>query len=116
MDDDFNTGAALGHLFALAGMAKKADKAASEDLLRSVRDLGRLLGLFLVGDSTLVNQGQSDGDDQLSNGLMELVLDLRQKVRANRDFETAADHIRDSLKALGISVKDSPDGSTWSRE
>jgi cysteinyl-tRNA synthetase len=115
MDDDFNTGAALGHLFGLASLAKKAPAAEATSLLRNIRDLGRLLGLFLVGDSAQVAKASNDSDDGLSMGLMNLILDIRQKVRANRDFETA-DHIRDSLKALGISVKDSPEGATWERE
>ena len=113
MDDDFNTGAALGHLFALAGLAKKTAGNEATGILRSIRDLGRLLGLFLVGDSAEAAPS-AGGDDELSTGLMDLILDIRQKVRANRDFETA-DHIRDSLKELGISVKDSPDGATWER-
>jgi cysteinyl-tRNA synthetase len=45
---------------------------------------------------------------------MSLVLDLRQKARANRDFATS-DLIRDRLKTAGIVVKDGKDGATWER-
>jgi cysteinyl-tRNA synthetase len=43
---------------------------------------------------------------------MALVLELRQKARANRDFATS-DLIRDRLKAAGIQVKDGKEGATW---
>jgi cysteinyl-tRNA synthetase len=43
---------------------------------------------------------------------MNLILDLRQSARANKDFATS-DKIRDGLQALSIQVKDSKEGSSW---
>ena len=43
---------------------------------------------------------------------MDLVLDLRQEARANKDWSTS-DKIRDGLAAAGIVVKDEKDGSSW---
>ncbi|MBM3185654.1 MAG: cysteine--tRNA ligase, partial [Bacteroidetes bacterium] len=45
--------------------------------------------------------------------VMELVLDLRQQARANKDW-TTSDKIRDGLAAAGIIVKDGKDGTSWS--
>jgi cysteinyl-tRNA synthetase len=45
--------------------------------------------------------------------LMNLILELRQEARANKDW-TTADKIRDGLTAAGIVVKDGKDGVTWS--
>jgi len=113
MDDDFNTGAAIAELFGLAGLISKAgaDEAATLRLL--LRDLGRLIGLFQPSDGADTTQTAGAADGTLDT-VMSLVLDLRQKARANRDFATS-DLIRDRLKTAGIVVKDGKDGATWER-
>lgn len=112
MDDDFNTGAALGHLFAMAALGKKSDD--SDTVLRLLRDLGRLLGLFHPGDQAAGDQDSAPAaDDELTPALLELLLELRQQARANRDF-AGADRIRDRLSELGITITDGPQGSSWS--
>ena len=112
MDDDFNTGAAIAGLFGLVGEAKRASGDAATALLRLVRDLGRLIGLFQPGDGADTVEQQDGGDDLLAP-VMTLVLTLRQEVRARRDFATS-DRIRDTLATAGIAVKDAKDGATWS--
>ena len=44
---------------------------------------------------------------------MALVIELRQTVRAQRDFATS-DRIRDTLATAGVTIKDAKDGATWS--
>ena len=112
MDDDFNTGAAIAALFGLVAEARRAQGAEATVLLRLVRDLGRLIGLFQPGDGADTVEAQQAGDTLLAP-VMELVLALRQDVRARRDFATA-DRIRDTLATAGIAVKDGKDGATWS--
>jgi cysteinyl-tRNA synthetase len=43
---------------------------------------------------------------------MDLVLELRQKARSEKDWPTS-DLIRDGLKKAGIEVKDGKDSSSW---
>jgi len=43
---------------------------------------------------------------------MDLVLEIRQSSRANKDWGTS-DKIRDALLKLEITVKDGKEGSTW---
>ena len=45
---------------------------------------------------------------------MNLVLDLRQNAKTNKDWATA-DKIRDSLKSINIEVKDTKEGVVWNR-
>ena len=45
--------------------------------------------------------------------VMDLVLDLRQQARTNKDW-TTSDQIRDGLAKAGIVVKDGKEGTTWS--
>jgi cysteinyl-tRNA synthetase len=44
--------------------------------------------------------------------VMDLVLDLRQQARLNKDW-TTSDRIRDGLAAAGITIKDGKEGTTW---
>ena len=55
------------------------------------------------------------GDKHVVDGLMDMVLDERAKAKAAKDW-TTSDAIRDHLKALGITVKDTKDGSEWTIE
>ena len=49
----------------------------------------------------------------LLDGLMGIILDIRAAAKANKDW-TTSDKIRDSLNALGVTVKDGKDGATYS--
>jgi cysteinyl-tRNA synthetase len=44
--------------------------------------------------------------------LVGVVLEQRQAARARKDF-AAADAIRDSLRAAGVLVEDTPQGPRW---
>ena len=63
-----------------------------------------IFGLYSISQ----NNNSSDVD-----GLMNLILDIRNKSKENKDWATA-DKIRDGLKNLNIQIKDTKDGSQWS--
>jgi cysteinyl-tRNA synthetase len=124
MDDDFNTGGAIGDLFELLRRLNKfaddeklekpeeraAEKVASLRRGTAVlRELSAILGVF--------RQPQQDkapgGDDQLVGKLMGLLIDLRAEARKKKDFATA-DRVRNGLKELGITLEDRPGGTEWS--
>jgi len=121
MDDDFNTGAAVGVLFELAGAinrfiegqrlearenAKLASLAAGA--IQTLRSLAMLLGLF---EHRPAAQG---GGDSLVDDLMRVLVDLRAQARTSKQFELA-DMVRDRLNALGVQLEDRPDGTIWRR-
>jgi cysteinyl-tRNA synthetase len=54
----------------------------------------------------------SGSSDSKLNPVMDLVIDLRQQARQNKDW-TTSDKIRDGLAAAGIIIKDGKDGTTW---
>jgi cysteinyl-tRNA synthetase len=124
MDDDFNTGGAIGELFELATITNKfcdehdlegkgktngAAVATFTTLLTTIKELANILGLFLQ-PPVLPALG---GDDLLAK-LMPLVIDLRTTARKNKNF-AVADKIRDSVAPLGIVLEDRSGGTEWSQ-
>ncbi|HEY3413875.1 MAG TPA: cysteine--tRNA ligase [Armatimonadota bacterium] len=109
MDDDFNTPVAVSVLFELASEINKTapgDNRGLAALRAALLQIGAVLGLTFETVSAV-------GDAGIER-LMALILDMRQKARAEKDWG-AADQIRDALKEAGIVVEDGPDGSIWRR-
>lgn len=124
MDDDFNTGGAMGDLFEMVRVLNRLiDSEQLEEpakrtpaLLASLqtgmsilKELGWILGIFLKPPK------QSSGNDntaKLLDGVMQLVIQLRADARAKRDFATS-DAVRDGLSKIGISMQDGKNGTTW---
>lgn len=122
MLDDFNTPRALAALF--EGVSKinalKDGHRSFEQVTAETLDLLQeafhtfIFDLFGLREETKAAPGEAGGNG-LVDGLMELLLDLRQQARANKDWDTS-DKIRDALRELHIVVKDSKEGSTWTKE
>jgi len=43
-----------------------------------------------------------------------LIIEMRGKAKSDKDFATA-DKIRDALSGLGITIKDSKEGTVWNK-
>jgi cysteinyl-tRNA synthetase len=113
MDDDFNTGGAVGALFELLtelnkfADARKLEKDPPAEFLAGVatlRELGTILGLFWAPVA-------ARADDALVGGLMKLLIDLRAEARAAKNF-AVADQIRKRLTELNVTLEDRPGGAT----
>jgi len=114
MNDDFNTGGAIGVLFdLLRELNKLADDNNVEALgygVSVLRELTHSVGLFLEPPP-----GAAGGtaNNVLVGKLMALLIDLRSSARQNKDF-AMADKIRQDLTAIGITLEDRPGGTEWS--
>jgi cysteinyl-tRNA synthetase len=111
MNDDFNAPILVANLFDavkfinLINDGKETISASDKTLLdKEIRGfIHDVLGLeFIVSAS----------DSKLSP-VMDLVIELRQQARQNKDW-TTSDKIRDGLAAAGIVIKDGKDGTSWS--
>ena len=108
------TGDADGALEQALGL-EEAIHAWSADTLQSDDiDIARsMLRAMLVDLATAARTGLRD-EREVIGPFVEIALDARQRARAAKDF-AASDAVRDGLVALGIEVRDGPDGSTWER-
>ena len=111
--DDMNTPMALASVSEAVRIINSA-KAGSMKLSKG--DIDTLVQLFddvVFGVLGLKDEeiGGSEGG-KVIDGLMGMVLESRAAAKANKDWATS-DHIRDTLKELGISVKDTKDGVEW---
>ena len=113
LDDDFNTPIALSILFEIAKHAnteRKNDKDQAGALSELLKKLGNHIGIM-----------QHDADDYLKSGIelsdakIDEKIRQRESARASKDFEMS-DQIRDELLALGITLEDSINGTTWRRK
>jgi cysteinyl-tRNA synthetase len=121
MDDDFNTGGAIGVLFELlttlnrfadaqkleAAGADASDVKHFRAAVLVLRVLSQILGLFREAPKK-----ESSGSDELVNGLVRLLIDLRAEARKAKNF-ALADQVRKRLGELGVTLEDRPGGTDW---
>jgi len=111
MDEDLNTVAAISVLQDLVSATNQykaestgQDRIALLDAVVLLKELGQPLGLFSAAATR---------ESGLEDGLMTLLIELRKQLREKREFELA-DQIRDQLAALGVTLKDTVQGTIWS--
>jgi cysteinyl-tRNA synthetase len=134
LDDDFNTGGAVGVLFEILPALNRYADTAGPQLnqagptrdafnagVRVLRELSQILGLFWAPPA----EKKLGGDDKLVAGLMQLLIDVRNNLRAEAKKITAKDDplkkamfeqtdlIRKRLGALGVTLEDRPVGTGW---
>ena len=120
MDDDLGVPAALAviHETVSEGNRVLATSGESSDELAGLWASVRLMMDVLGVDPLDPQWASGEGADRAHAALDALVgerLSARQQARAERDF-AAADAVRDSLKAAGIAIEDTPAGPRWSLE
>jgi len=127
MDDDFNTALAIAVLFDLArevntcvqrlGVAPAPSD--REVLLKAevlFKAFNEVLGIFKVDRNGKMSlDGMPSPGLDLADGLLELIIGLRQEARSRKDW-AVADRIREGLKGLGIIIEDTPQGVRWKKQ
>jgi cysteinyl-tRNA synthetase len=125
MDDDFNTGGAVGVLYEMVtalnrfadsrqlegANAGAADLQAFEREVLVLKELSQILGLF---ERPQANREQDADSAKLLDGLMQLLIDLRNEARKTKNF-ARADQIRKRLTELGVTLEDRAGGTRWRR-
>lgn len=112
MNDDFNSPILIAHLFdavkAINLIIDGKETITEADKLTLIQTLNAfvfdVLGLF--------KEEQFAKDDTKLEGTVNLLIQMRNEARANKDF-AQSDLIRDQLAAIGIILKDSKEGTTF---
>jgi len=114
MNDDFNSPMVIANLFEgskiIHAVKDKNESISQYDL----ELLKKTFNTFVFDILGLKDEKPHDLSEYL-NGLMELILDIRQKSREKKDWGTS-DQIRNTLQKLNINVKDGKDSTSWSIE
>ena len=63
----------------------------------------------------LKKEENASSDNDLTSKLMQIIIDMRQNAKSNKDWATS-DKIRDELKAAGVQLKDTKEGVVWEVE
>jgi cysteinyl-tRNA synthetase len=112
MDDDFNSPMLIAHLFdgvrIVNSAVDKKDTLTSEDLAA----LKKTMHTFIFEVLGLVDESRQVAGSNVIEGLMRLIIDIRQSARENKDWNTS-DKIRDMLKEAGVEIKDTKEGVEW---
>ena len=113
MNDDFNSPVLIAHLFEgvkwihLVREGKQRISASDREILQ-----GAMMAFVFDVLGLETPHGES-GETEKLDGVVQLLIDMRNKARADKDYATS-DEIRDALSSLGIQLKDGKEGTTYS--
>lgn len=112
MNDDFNTPILIAHLF---DAVKFINSVKDNKATVSAQDLALLAEKMteMVFDVMGLKEAEG-GDDKVLDDVMNVVIELRKQARDNKDWATS-DLIRNKIKEAGITIKDSREGTSWTK-
>ncbi len=123
MDDDFNTALAIGVWFEMVGAvnAYLGNGGRNQQVLTEAWSIFEVfnfvLSLFKVDSERhlILEEAAAAADDGLLEGLMALLIEVRQEARSRKDY-ACSDKIRDRLAELGLTLEDTPKGARWKKQ
>jgi len=111
MNDDFNSPVLIAELFEASRIINSVHDGKMKIDEPNLQLLKILMNTFVL-DVLGLKDEQADNDD-LPN-ILNLIVDLRSEAKANKDY-AMSDKIRDGLSKIGFQLKDSKDGTHWSK-
>lgn len=113
MNDDFNSPILIAQLFEAVSYIQRVHNGTAICTESDKEILKETLRAFMFDVLGLIDEqeGQSGSSEMLS-GTVNLLIDIRNDARAERNFDTS-DKIRDELAALGIQLNDGKEGTGY---
>lgn len=113
MNDDFNTPILIANLFEGVRFVNLLKENSATLTVLDLEDFSKTIKAFVFDVLGLASETSSEGNLEKVTGLVELLIEMRNSARANKDF-AMSDQIRDQLLALGIQLKDGKEGTEFS--
>lgn len=110
--DDINTPVALSSLFEAVKIVNGAKDKGEVLNDADYNTLNRLFTEIVSDVLGLTDDRQDASAELLIGGLVDMILQTRNAAKAARNW-AESDRIRDELKAIGIQIKDTKEGTEW---
>ncbi|RYF18017.1 MAG: cysteine--tRNA ligase [Flavobacteriales bacterium] len=111
MNDDFNSPVVIAELFEAARIINTVYDGSTKITSTELDKLKTLMNDFVVDVFGLKDEDTSNAE---LNDVLDMVIALRKEAKENKDYATS-DLIRVGLQNIGIQLKDSKEGTTWSK-
>lgn len=113
MNDDFNSPILIAQLFEAVRLINLLKEGVEQITSTDLKELSQTLNGFVYDVLGLVDEKSTSKSNDKLEGVMELLITMRNEARANKNF-ALSDQIRNQLDAIGIQIKDGKDGTTFS--
>ncbi len=111
MNDDFNTSILIAELFEVVRIINSVFDGHLKINEESLEGLKLLMNDFLINVLALADANEQKNE---VSPLMDFMIGMRQQAKAAKDYVTS-DKIRIGLEELGYQLKDTKEGTTWSK-
>lgn len=114
MNDDLQTPTVISNLFEACHVVNSLLDHKAQISADDLKELSATMQLFAFDLLGLSDErgANNDAREQAYGKVVDMVLELRAKAKADKDWATS-DKIRDALSEAGFEVKDTKDGVTW---
>jgi len=113
MNDDFNSPILIAQLFEAVKYINLLKDGKETLTAQDIETLSKALNAFIFDILGLKNEDAGEGSNEKLESVVNMLIGMRNEARANKDF-ALSDQIRNKLTDLGIELKDSKEGTTFS--
>lgn len=113
MNDDFNTPILVAHLFEGVRYINLIKEGKETLNAADLETFTKAMNAFVFDILGLKSETEAAGNNDKLEGVVNMLIGMRNEARANKDF-ALSDQIRNRLTELGIELKDSKEGTTFS--
>ena len=113
LNDDLNSPILLAELFEGVKLINSCVVEKEGLTASDIATMKEMYNAFVFEILGLKDEKNGNENTNLVAGLVDFLIDLRKKAKANKDFATS-DQIRNHLGDLGVEVKDTKEGMEWS--
>ncbi len=114
LNDDLNSAMVIAQLFEASTTINSAVAGNLTLTKEDVAELKNLFDTFLFNILGILDSSActNDTNQEAFAKAVDMLLDIRQKAKENKDWATS-DHIRNELAKAGFEIKDGKDGAEW---